>query len=156
MGAMLARRPDDPVGIQMQDSILDTGHAISLVSLSVPVREMIESQPVPFLRSSVEWSEARCLYDDKCDFLITRRIRFAERANPTSVSSLEHWLALRSSEAESTIDGNVARTAKMTRIPATGAEDLLGTYHFESTSGIPLPSWTNKVGPRKDAMRYHR
>ena len=155
IGAMLARRPDEPVSIQMQDSIFDTGHAISLVSLSVPVREMIESQPIPCLRSCIDWSEARCLYDDKCVFLITRRIRIAERALPTSVSSLEHWLAIRSSEADSTPDGNVARTAKLTRIPATGAEASLDTYQFESTSGIPFPAWTDQVGPRENSMRYY-
>ena len=155
IGAMLARRPDEPVSIQMQDSILDTGHAISLVSLSVPVREMIESQPIPCLRSCIDWSEARCLHDDKCVFLITRRIRIAERAFPTSVSSLEQWLALRSSEADSTIEGNVSTTAKMTRIPATNAEAWLDTYQFEPTSGIPLPSWADQVGPRENSMRYH-
>jgi serine/threonine protein kinase len=156
IGVMLARRPDKPVSIQIQDSIVDTGHAISLVSLSVPIREMIESQPIPFLRSCIDWSEARCLYDDKCVFLITRKIRIAERAFPTSVSSLEQWLALRSLEADSTLEGNVARTAKMTRIPATNVEASLDTYQFESTSGIPLPSWTDQVGPRGNATRYHR
>ena len=155
IGAMLARRPDEPVSIQMQDSILDSGHAISLVSLFAPVRELIESQPIPCLRSCIDLSEARCLYDDRCVFLATRRIRSAERAFPTSVSSLDQWLALRSSEADSTIEGNVARTAKMTRIPATNAEAWLDTYQFEPTSGIPLPSWADQVGPRENSMRYH-
>ena len=156
IGAMLSRRPDEPVSIQMQDSIFDAGHAISLVSLSVTVRELIESQPIPSLRSCIDWSEARCLYNDKCDFLITRKIKFVERAYPTSVASLEQWLALRSSETDSTIEGNVSRTAKMSRIPATGADALMDSYQFQSTSGIPLPSWTDQVGPRENSMQYHR
>ena len=156
IGAMLSRRPDEPVSIQMQDSIFDAGHAISLVSLAVTVRDLIESQPIPSLRSCIDWSEARCLYNDKCDFLITRKIKFVERAYPTSVSSLEQWLALRSSETDSIIEENVSRTAKMSRIPATGAEALMDSYQFQSTSGIPLPSWTDQVGPRENSMQYKR
>ncbi len=72
------------------------------------------------------------------------------------ISSLEQWLKLRTSEADSTIERDVSRTAKMTRIPATGAEALMDTYQFESTSGIPLPSWTDQVGPRENLMRYKR
>ncbi len=154
IGAMLARRPDEPVRIQVQDSIFDTEHAISLVSLAATTRDQIESQPIPALSTCIDWSEARCVYDEKCNFLITRRIKIAERAFPTSVSSHEQWLALRPKEGDVSIAEDTSLTAKMTRIPATSAEASMESYRFESPSGITLPSWVDQIGPRENTMRH--
>lgn len=146
ISAMLSSRPDEPANIQLQDTIFDTGHAVTLMSLSTTVRDHIESQPIAALQSCIQLSESKCVYDSKCDFLITRRVKLVERANRTRVSNLEQWLAL-SSNADSAEETR-SIIAKLIRIPSESGIANQIQYRFESLSADPLPSWIDQVGPK--------
>ena len=143
--AMLSRRPDQPVSMDLQDTIFDVGHAVSLMSLSTTVRDQIETQPIPTMRSCIEISEARCVYNNKCDFLVTRRIKTIERVIRTRASSLEQWLAL--APNSDNVEATQSIVAKLIRIPVETDVPNSKWYQFETLSETPLPSWIDQVGP---------
>jgi len=145
ISAMLSRRPDEPVSIQMQDTIFDAGHAVSLMSISMTVRDHIESQPIAALKSCIEINESRCVYDNKCDFLISRRVKLIERVNRTRVSNLDQWLALPSNSDSA--EGTQSIVAKIIRISRESGAPNQNQYRFESSSVDPLPIWIDQIGP---------
>ena len=153
--AMLSKRPDEPVSIQVEDCIFDSKHTFTLMSLSTLVREQIESNSIPTLRSCLEWSETRCIYNSACEHLITRRIKNVDRPMRTEVSSLEQWLALRSTKLADATDSDFPIAAKMTREPARTFSGLREEYRFESISAGPLPPWTEQIGPRIEQASLH-
>ena len=141
---MLARQIDEPVILQIQDSILDSKHAVSLMSLSNVLREKIESQPVANLKSCIEWREARCVYNENCEHLITRRIKNVERRYSTNVSTLKQWQDQVHSENE---QDSRSIGVQLTRLP--DEPDSLGkpVYQMQSSTEQPLPQWAREAGP---------
>jgi hypothetical protein len=142
---MLARQLDVPVVVQIQDSIFDAKHTVSLMSLSNSLREKIESQPITFMKSSIEWSEARCVYDVNCEYLITRRIKNVERRYNTNVSNLKQWQSQFQNGAE---QDSLSISVQLTRLP--DEPDSLGKplYQIESATEQPLPIWVHEAGPQ--------
>ena len=142
---MLHRRPEEVVEVEIQNSIFDSEHTVSLISVSNFMREQFESQPENSLKSCIQWQETRCVHDSKCEHLVTRRILNIERYASTGVSSLAQWLSLVSNHQRS--DETHSVSAKLIRLPDDPNDQTWPTYQFESTSTTQLPHWVDQVGP---------
>ncbi len=145
VSAMLSRRPDEPVQIESYDSIFDCEHAVSMVSLSTTAREQIESLPIAVFRSSLAWTDERCVFESKCQFLIARKIKNLERPIRTNVSSLDQWFSIR--QAEGTTDETRSIIAKMVRSQSENQIPIQSTYTFELQKESQPPTWLDQVGP---------
>ena len=141
---MLSRQIDVPVALRIQDSILDSKHTVSLISLSNVFREKLESLPVGILKSSIEWHESRCVYDVNCEHLITRRIKNVERRYSTNVSNLKQWQNQVHGEAEK---DSSSISVHLTRRPDEPSSIGQPLYHMVPTTEQPLPPWAREAGP---------
>ena len=141
---MLSRQIDVPVELRIQDSILDSKHTVSLISLSNVVREKLESLPVGILKSSIEWHESRCVYDVNCEHLITRRIKNVERRYSTNVSNLKQWQNQVHGEVENDSSSIGVHLTRRPDEPSSIGQPL---YHMVPTTEQPLPPWARKAGP---------
>ena len=141
---MLSRQMDVPVELRIQDSILDSKHTVSLISLSNVFREKLESLPVVILKSSIEWHESRCVYDVNCEHLITRRIKNVERRYSTNVSNLKQWQNQVHGEVENDSSSIGVHLTRRPDEPSSIGQPL---YHMVPTTEQPLPPWARKAGP---------
>lgn len=141
---MLARQIDEPVILQIQDSILDSKHAVSLMSLSNVLREKIEAQPVANFKSCIDWREARCVYNENCEHLITRRIKNVERRYSTNVSTLKQWQDIVYTETE---QDSRSIGVQLTRLPDGPESQGNPIYQIQSSTEQPLPPWAREAGP---------
>jgi serine/threonine protein kinase len=151
-----ARKPDKPIRIELEDCIVDAVHAVSLLSTSNIVREQLESQPTSVFHSSIEWHESRCIYDSKCEHVVTRRIKNVDRKVNTVALGHTQWLGLletqpmnAEAEAQKELLGESRSIAvKMIRTPTDVDAFQAPAYQFEPINDQPLPSWINEIGPR--------
>jgi hypothetical protein len=141
---MLSRQMDVPVELRIQDSILDSKHTVSLISLSNVFREKLESLPVVILKSSIEWHESRCVYDVNCEHLITRRIKNVERRYSTNVSNLKQWQNQVNGEVENDSSSIGVHLTRRPDEPSSIGQPL---YHMEPATQQPLPTWSREAGP---------
>jgi hypothetical protein len=130
--------------LRIQDSILDSKHTVSLISLSNVVREKLESLPVGILKSSIEWHESRCVYDVNCEHLITRRIKNVERRYSTNVSNLKQWQNQVNGEVENDSSSIGVHLTRRPDEPSSIGQPL---YHMEPATQQPLPTWSREAGP---------
>jgi hypothetical protein len=129
----------------VEDCIFDTDHTASLMSFNNVMRDQSESNGLALFYSSIEWREARCIHDIRCEHFIARRFRIPEWTYKTGVSNLDEWRRLVAGNETSHEQASISAT--LTRLDDL-KDSLVRSYKIETAGDFPLPSWALETGHR--------